>query len=146
MIRVVAGWAGAVVVAAALGSIVQTQYNLFDIAGLGVSIDPIKGLAATGHDLVRFAPLYAALVGVAFAVAWPVAGLLARSRRRSRRWLFALAGTSAVAVMLVTMNTLLPVTPVAATRDASAIVLMSLAGGVAGLLYARCVPQSDSTS
>jgi hypothetical protein len=149
VIRILAGWVCAVVAAAVLGSMIQTQYNLGDLVSLGVEIDPGTGFAATGHDLVHFAPLYAALVGAAFAIAWPVAAALAKRRPGLRRWLFGLAGVVAVAVMLLTMNAALPITPVAATRHVSAIVLMSLAGGAAGLLYARLVQrrgQSESMS
>lgn len=146
VIRILCGWLLAVAIAALLGSVIQTQYNLADLGRLGVTIEPGTGLDATVHDLLHFAPLYGGLIGVAFAVAWPVAGMLARRRPAARRWLFPLAGLAAVAVMLVTMNAVLPVTPVAATRDASAVLLMALAGGVAGLVYTRLIAQSDSTS
>jgi hypothetical protein len=113
VIRVFAGWVAAVVLASLLGSAIQTQYNLAALAGLDVSIGLAARLESTAHDLWHFAPLYGALVAVSFFVAWPVAGWLARRRPDRRPAWFTLAGTAAVAVMLVTMNAVLPITPVA---------------------------------
>ncbi|MDT8450246.1 MAG: hypothetical protein RQ847_08720 [Wenzhouxiangellaceae bacterium] len=134
---IVISWGIAVVVAVVLGSIVQTGFNLAALAELGVPVGWDECLAAIGHDLVHFAPTYAVLSAIAFALAWPVAGLLSRRLHANRTLLFMLAGFSAVAVMILAMNQLLPVTAIAATRNASGLLAMSLAGASAGAIYVR---------
>ena len=141
-LRVVARWAVAVIVAVALGSVVQTQFNLADLAALGAPVDFGTRLSATWHDLAHFTPLYALLIAVAFAIAWPVAWLLARRFPRHRTALFALAGFAAVLATIVIMNAVLPITPIAATRETSGTLLMSLAGAAAGWSYALVVGRS----
>lgn len=139
MKRVLPGWAAAVLCAATVGSVVQTQFNLAALAGLGTTIDVATRLRATVHDLAHFAPLYGVVVAVSFALAWPVAALLAKRLPDYRAGLFTLAGFTAVLVMLLTMNAVMPVTPVAATRNPVATGLMGLAGAAAGRLYAGLV-------
>lgn len=138
-LRIVLGWAVAVLVAVALGSIVQTQFNLADLAGLGASVDAGTRLNATWHDLIHFTPMYALLVAAAFAIAWPISGWLSRRYPTYRTALFALAGLTAILTMILIMNAVLPITPVAATRGPFGTSLMSLAGAAAGGLYALVV-------
>lgn len=140
VIRVVLGWVIAVVAAVALGSIAQTQFNLARIQALGQEIGPGTRIAATWHDLLNFTPAYGLLVSIAFAVAWPVAGVLKRWLPDQRALLFTLAGFSAVWFMIAIMNQVLPVTAIGATRSLAGTLVLSLAGGAAGWLYTRIVP------
>jgi len=141
-IRVVFGWAIAVTAAVALGSIAQTQFNLSRIDELGAEIDLVTRAAATWHDLLRFTPAYALLVSLAFAIAWPIAGLLKRWLPDQRGLLFALAGFSAIWVMIAIMNQALPVTGIAATRSLAGVIVMAVTGAAAGWIYTRIVPVS----
>ena len=144
VLRIVLGWAVAVFVAAGLGSILQTQSNLADLAALGATVDAATRLRATWHDLVHFTPLYALLVAAAFAVAWPVAGWLAGRFPGYRTALFPLAGFTAILSMILIMNAVLPVTLIAATREIPGFLLMSLAGAIAGWLYALLIRRGQS--
>mgnify|MGYP005845012679 CR=1 FL=1 len=139
-LRVMLGWAIAVVAAVVAGSIAQTQFNLSRIQALGAEIDFGTRAAATWHDLLYFTPAYALLISIAFAIAWPVAGLLKRWLPDQRTLLFTLAGFSAVWVMIAIMNRALPVTAIAATRDLAGVLALALCGAFAGWLYARTVP------
>lgn len=138
-LRVVLGWAIAVVVAVVAGSIVQTQFNLAAIAALDVEIGLMDRLSTTWYDLLNFTPTYAMLVAIAFAVAWPVAGLLKRWLPAHRRLLFALAGFAALGTMIVVMNRALPVTGIAATREAAGALLLAAVGAIAGWIYASAL-------
>ena len=138
-VRVLLGWVIAVLTAVVLGSVAQTQFNLSRIQALGAEIGLGARAAATWHDLLYFTPAYALLVSIAFAIAWPVVGLLKRWLPDQRTLLFALAGFSAVWVMIAIMNTVLPVTAIAATRHLAGVVVLSLAGALAGWMYARIV-------
>ena len=140
VIRVVLGWTIAVLTAVLTGSVIQTQFNLSRIAELGPEVGLGTRLAATWHDLLHFTPAYALLVSIAFAIAWPVAGLLKRWLPEQRTLLFALAGFSAIWVMIAIMNRALPVTAIGATRSLSGVIALSLMGAVAGWLYTRAVP------
>lgn len=139
-LRVMLGWVIAVVAAVVAGSIVQTQFNLSRIDELGASVDLTTRAWATWHDLINFTPVLALLVSIAFAIAWPVAGLLKRRLHGHRTLLFTLAGGSAIWVMISVMNRALPVTAIGVTRDLAGVLALALCGAVAGWLYARTVP------
>ena len=143
-LRVLLGWVIAVVTAVMLGSIAQTQFNLSRIEALGAEIDLGTRAAATWHDLLYFTPAYALLVSIAFAIAWPVAGLLKRRLPDQRTLLFTLAGFSAIWVMIAIMNRALPVTAIGATRSLAGVVVLSLVGALAGWLYTRSLPPSHA--
>lgn len=142
-IRVFLGWAIAVFTSVVTGSVIQTQFNLSRIQTLGPEIGLGTRLAATWHDLINFTPAYALLVSIAFAIAWPVAGLLKRWLPDQRTLLFTLAGFSAVWAMIAIMNRALPITGIAATRELAGFVALSAAGAVAGFLYSRIVRQTE---
>lgn len=139
-LRILLGWVIAVVTAVALGSIIQTQFNLSRVQALGVDINLFTRLSATWHDLLNFTPAYALLVSIAFALAWPVAGLLKRWRPDQRSLLFTLAGFSAIWAMIAIMNQALPVTGIAATRSLAGVLALSMCGAAAGWLYTRVLP------
>lgn len=144
-LRVIFGWVIAVVMTVVLGSIIQTQFNLAAIAGLGVEISLMTRLGTTWHDVVHFTPAYAILVTLAFAVAWPVAALLQRWLPGHRSLLFIIAGFAAIVVLIVVMNRALPVTGIAATREGVATLMLAAAGAFAGWLYAQVlVRRGDS--
>lgn len=139
-IRVFLGWAIAVFTAVVTGSVVQTQFNMSSLAALGVEIGWKARLSATWHDLISFTPAYAVLVSIAFAIAWPIAGLLKRWLSGQRKMLFTLAGFAAIWMMISIMNQALPVTGIAATRSLAGVLALSLCGAAAGWLYTRILP------
>jgi peptidoglycan/LPS O-acetylase OafA/YrhL len=139
-IRVFLGWAIAVMIAVALGSVIQTQFNMASLADLGVEIGWGERLSATWHDLINFTPAYALLVSIAFALAWPVAWRLKRWLPDQRPLLFTLAGFSAIWAMIAIMNQALPVTGIAATRSLAGVFALSLCGATAGWIYTRILP------
>lgn len=129
-------WLLAAVITAALGSVVQTQFNMNAIVALGVPVSPLERLAATGADLLHFAPVWLVLVGVALLIALPVASLMGRRLPARRRLLFVLAGGSGVLVLILTLNTLAPMTIIAATRSPIGTLGMALPGLAGGWLFA----------
>ncbi|WP_043739567.1 hypothetical protein [Thioalkalivibrio nitratireducens] len=135
-LRAALAWFGAVVVTAAAGSVIQTQFNLAMIQRLGAPIPWPVRLETTLHDLAGFAPTYALLVAAGFLVALPVSGLLARRWPRARIALHALAGFAAIAGALLVMNALLPATMIGAARFASGIGALAAAGALGGWLFA----------
>ncbi|MFU8878514.1 MAG: hypothetical protein ACNA7E_10260 [Wenzhouxiangellaceae bacterium] len=144
VIRVLLGWVVAVVITVLLGAIVQTQFNLSRLAALGAEVGLGARLTATGHDLIYFTPVFAILVSVAFAVAWPIAALLKRFLPAHRGLLFSLAGGSSIWVMLVVMNQTLPVTAIAASRSLAGSLSLVAVGLLAGLIYSRIIKEDSN--
>ena len=56
----------ALAVGVILGTVVQTQLNLWALQAMGVAVGLDARISATGHDLVSFAPLYLLLFGLGF--------------------------------------------------------------------------------
>jgi len=134
-LRWLTAWLAAVLVTAALGSIVQTQINIARIAELGVPVGVSERLETTLQDLVGFAPLWAIIVAAGLLVALPIAGGLARRWPSLSTGLHVMAGITAPLVALLVMDGMLPVTPVAAARSVSGLILLSLPGALGGWLY-----------
>ena len=76
--RVVLAFIVALIVGSVLGSLVQTQFNLQALEGLGVEISMATRLQTTVQDLLNFAPLYAILFGLSFLFSQGAASLVAR--------------------------------------------------------------------
>ncbi|MVW74452.1 hypothetical protein [Pseudomonas xionganensis] len=128
----------AVLLAAALGSIVQTQYNLAMLQALGAPLSAEVRLRATGLDLLGFAPLFAVLVAAGFLCALPSAAWLSR-RLLPLRWpLFALAGALAIWLAMSLANALLPMpTLIGANRSLIGTLGLMACGSLGALLFAR---------
>lgn len=136
-------WLMATLLAAALGSVIQTQFNLAAIARLGAPVPPALRLQTTLQDLAGFAPVLAAVVGAGFMVALPVAAWLVRRLRR-RALLYTLAGAAAVATAILLMNALLPITAIAATRSVAGFLALSACGALGGWTFSRLAPPRRS--
>jgi hypothetical protein len=126
----------AVIATTLFGSLVQTQLALAALSGLGVEITVGERLAASGADLVGFAPMYAGIVALGFLLAFPVAALLTRCFPGLRHRLYALAGAVAILTALLLMRTLLGLSPVSSARGVGGMTLHTLAGAVGGLAFA----------
>jgi hypothetical protein len=135
-LRTVFAWGAAVVVTAAAGSVIQTQFNLAMIQQLGAPIPLAIRFETTVHDLIGFAPGYAVLVAAGFLVALGISALFARHWPRARVGLHAIAGGVAIAAALLLMNALLPATIIGAARLPAGVAALSLAGVMGGGLFA----------
>lgn len=129
----------AVVVATVWGSIVQTQYNLAGLSGIGADITGGVRTGTTIGDIFSgFTPTYGSHVVLpSLLVAFVVAALIPVQQRAARLMLFAAAGTVGIGLGIPIVNWLAPVALlVGATRDVSCIVVMALGGIIAGLMFA----------
>lgn len=128
----------AVLLAAMLGSIVQTQYNLAMLQSLGAPMSVGVRLRATGLDLLGFAPVFAVLVGAGFLFALPSAAWLSRRLLPGRWLLFALAGALAVWLAMSLANALLPMpTLIGANRSLAGTLGLMACGSLGALLFAH---------
>lgn len=130
-------WFAAVLITAGLGSVVQTQFNLYRLQALGVPIGWMTRLETTASDLLGFAPVWAIIVALGLLIALFSASFLASQWPAGSRFLHVLAGFAAPLAALLIMEVMLPVTPVAAARNWAGVVAISLPGALGGWVYAR---------
>lgn len=136
--RLILGFLAAVVLTVVWGSVVQTQYNLAALTGIGVDIGPGTNLRATFTDIFSgFSLTYAGYMVVpALLVAFFVASLVVRRTGAPLLW-FGLAGGLAILAAIPLVNWLSPLALlIGASRDFSSVVLMAAGGAFGGLLFA----------
>jgi hypothetical protein len=138
MIRATLAWLIALGIAAVAGAIVQTQFNLAALTGLGIAVPLGTRVAATLHDLRMFAPTYALVLVFPMLVGFAVARQLARQRGRWRTGLYAGSFGLALAVLLVIVHWL-PALPsmIAAARTPAGIAALAATAALGGAVYAR---------
>lgn len=128
----------ALLLAAAWGSVVQTQWNLQALAGLGLEIPIADRLHTTWQDLMGFAPVYAGIVAIGWLPALAVAALLARWWPARRAPLMTLAAGVGMVAAVRSVDAIAPMPVfIDATRHLSGLLAMALGAAMAGLLYAR---------
>lgn len=131
------GFVLAVVITAALSSMVQTLRVHAELGAMGAEIPFATRLSAIGQDLLGFAPTYAAIVAVGFLIAFAMTGLIRRYAQRIGRWLHAVAGGAAILITLLLMQTVLGMSVIAGARGVLGIALFSLIGVLGGAVFAR---------
>ncbi|MFC0446253.1 hypothetical protein ACFOD1_12585 [Pseudidiomarina halophila] len=138
MVRMILAFVIAMVAAAIVGSIIQTQFNLAALAELSVPISFDTRISTIIHDLLHFSPMFAVIVAAVMMIALPVAYALARWQQHRERWWFTLAGFIGLLVGFWVVNNLAPMpTLIAATRTWTGLLSMALTGGFAGWLFDR---------
>ncbi|WP_373185803.1 hypothetical protein [Halopseudomonas sp.] len=138
ILRVIFFYLVCVLLATALGSIAQTQLNLWELQQLGVPIPWSERLDATLRDLGGFTPFFGVMVAATFVVALPVAHGLGKIFKPWRWLLFFLAGSVGIWVAFLTANYVLPMpTFIAATRETPGLLIMMAAVGMGSWLFGR---------
>lgn len=130
-------WALAVLLTASVGSIVQTQFNLAAIAALSEPIGLVVRLQVTAQDLLGFMPAWSLVVALALLPAFTVAAGLHRWTQWNRLAWFMVAGVAALASALWLLNSVFPITPIAALRSSAGYWAMVSSGAVGGWFYVR---------
>jgi hypothetical protein len=98
-------------------------------------------MAWIAHDIVGLAPLYGILVGIAFLVAFSLAGLLARVTGL-RPIVFAVAGAAAMLVLFMLLKAQLGTVGVFGARGTMGLAAQAAVGAIAGLLFSTFKPAS----
>lgn len=112
-----------------------TQFNLAEIAALGLNVPFADRLATTAHDLVGGLPLIATIFGFGFIIAMPITGIIARWVKILPHVAHALGGFAGVGVTLFALKELFAITPIGAARDIDGFIALCLSGAVAGYVY-----------
>ena len=97
-----------------------TQFNLAEIAALGLNVPFADRLATTAQDLVGGLPLIATIFGFGFLIAMPVTGIIARWVK-STACRTCIGGFVGVSVTLFALKALFAITPIGAARDMTAL-------------------------
>lgn len=137
-LRVIAFYLLAVLVAAFLGCLVQTQIHLAALQQLEVPASATARLADTWPDLLSFAQLFLIMVAATLAVALPVAEGLSRVFRPWRWLLFALAGAGGIWLAFKVVGQFLPTYSFpAATLEMPGLLAIMASVGVGSWLFGR---------
>ena len=139
----------AVAVAAALGTLSSTHFVLLDLSALGVPIGFGERAAMHWHDLRGMGPLFAGIVAVGFAIAFPVSKAAIRVLPRWRPAAYPLAGAAGIVVALLLMQGVLGIMPIAGARSLAGLVGQGVAGALGGFAFAvlgrRFEPAGNAT-
>lgn len=127
-----------VLVATVLGTLMQSQLNLYELQQLGTPISLEQRMLTSLRDLTGFTPIFALMVSVTFICALPVAAGMSRIFKPWRGLLFALAGGVGIWVAFRVADHFLPMpTFIAATRETTGLLLMMAAVAVGSWLFGR---------
>jgi hypothetical protein len=135
----------ALILASAWGSLVQTQWNLQALVGLGVDISAADRARATWQDLLGFAPVYAGILAAGWLPALPVGTFLAGRRPAWRSPLLAAAAGVGMVAAVRTVDAVAPMPVfIDATRHWPGLLAMATGAVLAGLLYARLTERAPA--
>jgi hypothetical protein len=138
VLRVIFFYVIGVLLATVLGSIAQTQINLWELQQLAVSFPWAERLAVTLDDLAGFTPFFGVMVAASFLVALPVAQGLGKIFKPWRWLLFFLAGAVGIWVACLVANYVLPMpTFIAATRGTPGLLILMASVGIGSWLFGR---------
>lgn len=136
MIRQLAAYLLAVIVAYLLASITATQSVIARLAEMGVEVNFVDRLRMTLHDIAGMAGMFLPLIAAAFLVAFLLSALLCRWLGRRSIALYVLAGAVALIAIHLSLNLAFGITPVAIARTTGGLLIQGLAGAVGAYLYA----------
>ena len=124
--------------AAAWGSVVQTQFNLQALVNLGVDIPAALRAKTTWQDLIAFGPVYAGILAAGWLPALAVAAWLARRWPHHRSALFAAAAGLGMMAAVRAVDAVAPMPNfIDATRSMTGLLLMAVGAVLAGWVHAR---------
>lgn len=135
----------AVLLCAALSSIVQSQFNLMAIANLVEQVSLGDWLYTIWFDLRSFTPTMLVIMALVLLLALIAAKLLRRLVNLSRFWLAVIASLLALPLTLWVINTLAPMpTLIAASRSISGSVALALCAAAGAAIYVRLTSKNEA--
>lgn len=151
MLRTITVFLLALITGTILVSIANTHVVLEGLTGVGAEIPTAVRAEAILDDLTGFGPVLGILLLIGFLIAFPVAGFTARLLGPGWRNIgYTMAGGVAVFAIIsgITLyyNQMLDstITPVASGRNWSGLLVLSLGGAAAGLVFALLKPAAHT--
>jgi len=121
-----------------LGVSLQTQMVIARLNDLGANVGLSQSLSMTGYDLFSLSQMYGIFILISLFIAFFVGGLLHHFVNFGRPVIYAVAGGTAIFVMLFAMKqAFFGVHLIAGASDSLGIGLQIIAGMIGGLLFAR---------
>ncbi|MEO1039906.1 MAG: hypothetical protein AAFX09_10190 [Pseudomonadota bacterium] len=140
-IRVIASYLAVTLATAVLATMVQTQFVISALKGVGAEVSLGDRLSMTLADLAGLAPLFGVILAIALGAAFLAAALAGRFAPIARTLVFAAAGAVAFGVMLFLMEQVFfGVQVIAGARFTFGFIAQMACGALAGALYARLTP------
>lgn len=131
--------AGAVLVAwfftYTIASISQSQFVLFELESLGITITGNQWLEQTVLDWWGLLPKYGTATLAGLSLALFISGRVGRWLTLKSNWLHPVAGGLVMLLMLIIMHPILEVTLIAGTRSFTGQLWQVIAGVCGGLIY-----------
>ncbi len=135
MIRKLAAYLLAIIVAYLLASITATQSVIARLAEMGVDVNFSERLSMTLHDIGGMAGMFLPMIAAGFLAAFMLTALLCRWLGRRPVALYVLAGAIALITIHLTLNLAFQITPVAIARTMGGLLIQGIAGAVGAYLY-----------
>lgn len=136
MIRRIAAFVVAALVAFVAASLIHTQIILAGLSDLGADIPLSLRISTSLADLLGLAPSFGVVVAIALLLGLLVAGLARRYVPLPRPLAFAIAGAGAMATALWLMHLGFDITPIASARTTGGLLMLCLAGALGGVVFA----------
>lgn len=137
MIKTLAAYSWAVLVAYILAVIFATQFVVASLIGMGVDVSWAQRLEMSFRDIVGMTSIFLPLVAIGFLIALGAAGILSRRNRSRRTVLFALAGAIAMIAIHMALKHTFDISLIAVARSLVGLFSQALAGAVGGYCYTR---------
>ncbi len=136
MIRKLAAYLLAIIVAYLLASITATQSVIARLGEMGIDVNFADRLGMTLQDIAGMAGMFLPMIAAGFLAAFLLTALLCRWLGRRPVALYILAGAVALITIHLTLNLAFGITPVAIARTTGGLLIQGLAGAVGAYLYA----------
>jgi hypothetical protein len=136
MIRKLAAYLLAIIVAYLLASITATQSVIARLGEMGVDLNFADRLRMTLHDIAGMAGMFLPMIAAGFLVAFMLTALLCRWLGKRPIALYILAGAVALISIHLTLKLAFVITPVAIARTTGGLLIQGVAGAVGAYLYA----------
>ncbi len=128
--------------AAAMGSVVQTQFNLQAMASMDVPVPVELRALTTLQDLIGFAPVYAGILAAGWLPALGLAAWLAQKWPAARLALFITAASTGMVAAVRAVDALAPMPVfIDATRTWPGLLSMAAGAALGGWITARMWPR-----
>jgi hypothetical protein len=138
--KLIGAWLAASLLTFLIASVVHSQFVMARLVAMGTEIPVGLRAQTTLGDIAGLAPAFLPVVAVTLLLGFLIAGGVLRLTNGLRGIAFPVAGFVAMAAMLAIMGAIFKMTPIAGARDTGGWLLMLLAGGVGGALFARLRP------
>lgn len=135
MVRIIGGYAVAVLVTYVFGAIFISQGNIASVINMGFDVTIGQRLEAMLHDVSNMTDIYLPVVAVSFVLALSVAAIIIHFVPDLRLIGYTLAGFAALIAVHVLVKTVFGISGIAPTRTMVGLLAQGLAGALGGYMF-----------